>query len=103
MKEKIKDIAIRAGKTFWQSALATLVVAMPEIIELSTAGWDVMRPILISACIGALAAGLSAVYNGFIAPMLKVDANKKAVLLEADKAVEEVEKNGGENSVDEGK
>lgn len=84
MKEKVKDVLIRAGKTFWQAALATLVVAIPEIINLSTAGWNAMRPVLVSAGIGALAAGFSAVYNGLIAPVV----NKG---------------NGGESPIDEGK
>lgn len=70
MKEKFKDIAIRAMKTFWQAALATLLVAIPEIAELIPNGADVFVPVLVSAGVGALAAGLSAVWNGVFAPII---------------------------------
>lgn len=98
MKEKLEDVLVRAGKTFWQAALASLVVALPEIIDLIPMGWEAIMPVLLSAGVGALAAGLSAVYNGFIAPTFnKVKAKSKtAVIVEA-------EQNGGEASVDEGK
>ena len=70
MKEKIKDVAIRALKTLWQTTLASLVVALPEIIELIPSGTDALIPVAVSAGIGALAAGLSAAWNGVIAPIL---------------------------------
>ena len=85
MNLKVKDVLIRAGKTFWQASLASLVVTIPEIIDLIPNGWDAVIPVLVSAGVGALAAGLSAVWNGVIAPAL----NKL--------------KNGGESPIDEGK
>lgn len=85
MNLKVKDVLIRAGKTFWQASLASLVVTIPEIIDLIPNGWDAVIPVLVSAGVGALAAGLSAVWNGVVAPML----NKL--------------KNGGESPVDESK
>lgn len=88
MKEKMKDVLIRAGKTFWQATLATIVVAMPEIIDLIPAGWEALQPVLISAGVGAVAAGLSAAYNGVLAPILDKMKHKQ---------------NGGESSVNEGK
>ena len=76
MSEKIKDIITRAAKTFWQAALASLAVTLPQIIESVPSGWGVIKPILVSAGIGALAAGFSAAYNGVIKPV--VDKHKTA-------------------------
>ena len=77
MSEKIKDIAIRAIKTFWQAALASLTVTAPQIVENLYNGWEVLKPILVSAGIGALAAGFSAAYNGVIKPIAeKLKAGK---------------------------
>ncbi len=66
----MKDVLIRALKTFWQAMLATLVVAIPEIVELVPQGWGVLKPVLISAGVGAIAAGFSAAYNGVILPII---------------------------------
>lgn len=88
MKQKIKDVAVRAGKTFWQAMLATIVIAVPEIVELIPMGWKALSPVLGSAGVGALAAGLSAAWNGVIAPALDKLKYKK---------------NGGDSSVNEGK
>ena len=65
----IKDVIIRAIKTFWQTALASLIFAMPQIIENIGAGWAVLKPVLLAAGIGALAAGFSAAYNGALKPL----------------------------------
>lgn len=60
-----KDTAIRALKTFWQSAIAYLVAS------LSTQGVDVFEGEVIGGLlIGALAAGISASWNGAIQPVL---------------------------------
>ena len=69
MSEKIKDVLLRALKTFWQTALASLIFAMPEVVESIGAGWEVVKPVLISAGVGALAAGFSAMYNGVLKPL----------------------------------
>jgi hypothetical protein len=95
MNQKLKDILIRAGKTFWQAALASLVIAIPEIINLIPNGWEAVLPVLVSAGVGALAAGLSAMWNGVIAPMLDKVKHKQ-------EAVESVT-DGGEAPTDEGK
>ena len=59
-----KDIAIRALKTFWQSAIAYLVAAL-------SAGVDLFEGEVIGGLlIGALAAGISASWNGAIQPVL---------------------------------
>ena len=69
MKDKAKDVAIRAVKTFWQTALASFIFAIPQITESLHAGWEVLKPVLVSAGVGALAAGLSATYNGVLKPL----------------------------------
>ena len=59
-----KDIAIRALKTFWQSAIAYLVAAL-------SAGVDLFEGEVIGGLlIGALAAGISASWNGAVQPVL---------------------------------
>jgi hypothetical protein len=59
-----KEIAIRALKTFWQSAIAYLVVSLGQGIDLFEV--EVVGGLLI----GALAAGVSASWNGAIQPVL---------------------------------
>ena len=60
-----KDIAVRALKTFWQSAIAFLVAS------LGTQGLDLFEGEVIGGLlIGALAAGISASWNGAIQPIL---------------------------------
>jgi hypothetical protein len=61
----MKDVAIRALKTFWQSAVAYLVAT------LSTQGVDLFeREVIGGILIGALAAGISASWNGAVQPVL---------------------------------
>ena len=59
-----KDIMIRALKTFWQAAVAYLVATLSTGVDLFEK--DVIGGILI----GALAAGLSASWNGVVQPRL---------------------------------
>lgn len=96
MKSKIKDILVRAGKTFWQAALASVAISIPEMIDLIPVGWVALKPLLVSAGVGALAAGLSAVWNGVIAPIIKLmNSNTETAVIEA-------KANGGESPVDKG-
>ena len=60
----MRDIAIRALKTFWQSAIAYLVASLGQGIDLFEG--EVVGGLLI----GALAAGICAVWNGVCQPML---------------------------------
>ena len=60
-----KDIAIRALKTFWQAAIAYLVASLGQGIDLFEG--EVIGGILI----GALAAGISASWNGVCQPLLE--------------------------------
>ena len=59
-----KDVAIRALKTFWQSAIAYLVAALSTGVDLFEG--EVISGLLI----GALAAGISASWNGVVQPRL---------------------------------
>ena len=59
-----KDIAIRALKTFWQASIAYLVASLSQGIDLFEG--EVIAGILI----GALAAGISASWNGAVQPVL---------------------------------
>ncbi len=66
-----KDIAIRALKTFWQSAIAYIVATFST----QMAGVDIfdihsLKSVGAGLLIGALAAGLSASWNGVVQPKL---------------------------------
>ena len=65
MNENTKDILIRAGKTFWQAALAYLL-ADAAVLQQALTDWSTGRQILLSLTVGAVAAGFSAVYNGVV-------------------------------------
>lgn len=69
MTTKFKDIAIRAFKTFWQAALAYLVTSLGTT-ELASGEFTVeaMKSAGTAIVIGAVAAGLSAVYNAIFKP-----------------------------------
>jgi hypothetical protein len=66
-----KDIAIRAMKTFWQSGVAYLVATFSTQMS----GVDVfdlhdVQSVFGGLLVGALAAGLSASWNGVVQPIL---------------------------------
>ena len=66
-----KDVAIRAMKTFWQSAIAYLVATLSTQMS----GVDVfdlrnVQSVFGGLLVGALAAGLSASWNGVVQPVL---------------------------------
>lgn len=78
MKEQIKDIAIRALKTFWQAALAFAIINS-EILFTDITAFDgeKLKQLGLTVGVGALAAGLSAVYNGVLRPLVShLEANK---------------------------
>lgn len=61
----MNDVIVRALKTFWQSVIAYLVATI------STQGVDVFdKGVIGGLLIGALAAGISASWNGVMQPML---------------------------------
>ena len=59
-----KDIIVRALKTFFQSAIAYLVASLSQGVDLFEV--EVIGGLLI----GALAAGISASWNGAVQPVL---------------------------------
>ena len=66
-----KDVAVRSAKTFWQSAIAYLMATLST----QMAGVDIfdthaLKSVIGGLLIGALAAGLSASWNGVIQPIL---------------------------------
>lgn len=66
-----KDVTSRAVKTFWQSSIAYVVAT----ISTQMAGVDVFDPhalksVIGSLLIGALAAGISASWNGAVQPVI---------------------------------
>lgn len=66
-----RDIATRAMKTFWQSAVAYLVATFSTQMS----GVDVfdlydIQSVFGGLLVGALAAGLSASWNGVVQPIL---------------------------------
>ena len=65
MNENKKDVLIRAGRTFWQAMLAYLL-ADAAVLQEALCDWSRGRHMLLTLFIGAVAAGLSAVYNGLL-------------------------------------
>lgn len=66
-----KEVAVRAAKTFWQSAIAYLIATFSTQMS----GIDVfdlhdVQSVFGGLLIGALAAGLSASWNGVVQPIL---------------------------------
>lgn len=70
MNEKQKDVLSRACRTFWQALLAYLL-ADAAVLQEALRDWSAGKQVLLSLAIGALAAGLSAVYNGVVLPLLE--------------------------------
>lgn len=70
-KEQLKDIGLRAFKTFWQAALASAIInAETLFLGVTELDGEKLKAIGISVGLGALAAGLSAVYNGILKPLV---------------------------------
>lgn len=53
----MKDVAIRAFRTFWQSAAASVIVAVGAGVDLTN------RTAVVALITGAIGAGLSAAWN----------------------------------------
>ena len=70
MNERQKDILTRAARTFWQAMLAHLL-ADSTVLQEALSGWSRGRQLMLTLFVGAVAAGLSAVYNGVIRPLLE--------------------------------
>lgn len=63
-----KDVGVRSLKTFLETAFSCLIASLSGF----QFGQDNADKILISMVISAGAAGLAAVYNGVVKPMLTV-------------------------------
>ena len=65
MNENQKDVLTRAWRKFWQAMLAYLL-ADATLLQEALCDWSRGRHMLLTLFIGAVAAGLSAVYNGLL-------------------------------------
>ena len=66
-----KDVAIRALKTFWQSGIAYLVATFStQMAGVDVFDLEAMKSVIGGLLIGALAAGISASWNGVVQPRL---------------------------------
>ena len=66
-----KDVAIRAVKTFWQSSIAYLLATFStQMGSVDVFDLHDVQSLFGGLLIGALAAGLSASWNGVIQPIL---------------------------------
>ena len=67
-KAKIKDITIRAFKTFWQAAIG---YALTAITTAGITDINAAKAIIGGVMVSAIAAGASAAWNGVISPLIK--------------------------------
>lgn len=66
-----KDVTVRALKTFWQSAIAYLVATFgTQMAGIDVFDLEALKSVLGGLLIGALAAGISASWNGVVQPKL---------------------------------
>jgi len=69
MSDKMKDVWVRALKTFWQAALGYLLADAALLRE--ALSFPLERSLWATLLAGAAAAGFSAIYNGVFKPMLE--------------------------------
>ena len=74
MNEKQKDILLRAVKTFAETVIGYVIA---ELSGVDLFGGDVNAHFIRALVLSALAAGVSAVWNGVAAPLLKTDRRKE--------------------------
>ncbi len=66
-----KDVAIRAFKTFWQSGIVYLVATFStQMTGVDVFDIEALTGVVGGLLIGAMAAGISASWNGVVQPML---------------------------------
>lgn len=75
-QEKFKDVVQRAWRTFWQSCLGYIIVNIHVIADaittdLEVGGFETLKSVGLTVGVGAIAAGLSALYNGVIKPLIQ--------------------------------
>ena len=67
-----KDVAIRAMKTFWQSSIAYLLATFStQMGSVDVFDLHDVQSLFGGLLIGALAAGISASWNGVVQPILE--------------------------------
>lgn len=66
-KTKLRDVAVRAAKTFWQAAIgyALSAIAAGGITDI-----DAAKTLLFGVVASSIAAGASAAWNGVVSPLL---------------------------------
>ena len=74
-QEKFKDVLIRALKTFWQASLSYIIINIHVIADaittdLEMGGFETLKSVGLTVGVGAIAAGLSALYNGVIRDLI---------------------------------
>ena len=74
-QEKFKDVLIRALKTLWQAMLSYIIINIHVIADaittdLEVGGFETLKSVGLSVAVGAIAAGLSALYNGVLKPLM---------------------------------
>jgi len=75
-QEKFKDVLIRALKTLWQAMTAYIIINIHVIADaittdLEAGGFETLKSVGLSVGVGAIAAGLSALYNGVLKPLME--------------------------------
>ena len=65
----MNNVLERAIKTFVEAAGAVLVANISDLTG-AISGWETWRQVAVPVFVGALAAGISAVWNGVIQPAL---------------------------------
>jgi len=78
-QEKFKDVLIRALKTLWQAMTAYIIINIHVIADaittdLEAGGFETLKSVGLSVGVGAIAAGLSALYNGVLKPLMEKKA-----------------------------
>lgn len=66
-KKRIKDVAVRAFKTFWQAAIG---YALTAISAAGITDINAEKTVIGGVFASAIAAGASAAWNGVISPLL---------------------------------
>ena len=70
-KKDWKDVLQRAWRTFWQASISYLIINIQVIADaittdLEVGGFETIKSVGLTIGVGALAAGLSALYNGVL-------------------------------------
>ena len=73
-KEKVKDVAIRSLKTFWQAAIG---YALAAITTAGITDINAMKAVIGGVIASSIAAGASAAWNGVVKPLLTGGTNNE--------------------------